>query len=146
MDSNPMPAIRDERGRLLPGARIGIGNAGQRYRGEIRRALINAETPEDVRKAGQWLLELAHSRNVNVRTRLMAIRTWLEYVVGKPPKADDQSAPDDTGISAEDVLTTILEVLDRVPNGAEIKLQLAAAFRRLEVAHGLRGPVRPERN
>ena len=55
--------IRDERGRLLPGARIGVGNSGQRYRGELQRLLINAETPEDVRRVGRRLYDLVFAGN-----------------------------------------------------------------------------------
>jgi WD40 repeat protein len=31
-----LPATRDERGRLMPGSRIGVGNSGQRHRGTVR--------------------------------------------------------------------------------------------------------------
>ena len=146
MDANS-PAIRDERGRLLPGARIGVGNAGQRHRGEIRRTLINAETPEEIRRAGQFLLDLAHSRRVKVRTRLMAIQTWLAYVIGKPPKAADVAGPDDRDdleINVDDIMATVVEVLNQLPNGVEIRVAMADALERLEEARGLRGPVRHE--
>jgi hypothetical protein len=146
MDANP-PAIRDAKGRLLPGAKIGLGNSGQRHRAEIRRTLIDAETPEDVRRVGQWLLELAHSPRVGVRTRLRASKVWLEYVIGRPPKAADVAGPydrDDPEINVDDIMATVVEVLNRVPNGAEIKLALAEALERLSEARGLRGPVQFE--
>ena len=54
-----VPAIRDERGRLLPGARIGVGNSGQRHRGNLRRSLIDARTPETIRKIGKKPVGLA---------------------------------------------------------------------------------------
>jgi hypothetical protein len=146
MDANP-PAIRDTKGRLLPGAKIGLGNSGQRHRAEIRRTLIDAKTPEDVRRVGQWLLELAHSPRVGVRTRLRASKLWLEYVIGKPPKAADVAGPydrDDPEINVDDILMVVVDVLNAEPNGLEIRLKLADAFERLSAARGLRGPVRHE--
>jgi hypothetical protein len=143
MDANP-PAIRDAKGRLLPEAKIGLGNSGQRHRAEIRRTLIDAETPEEVRRVGQWLLELAHSPRVGVRTRLRAMTVWLEYVIGRPPKAADVAGPydrDDPEINVDDIMATVVEVLNRVPNGAEIKLALAEALERLAEARGLREPA-----
>jgi hypothetical protein len=44
----------------------------------------------------------------------------------------------------DDILMVVVDVLNAEPNGLEIRLKLADAFERLEVARGLRGPVRHE--
>jgi hypothetical protein len=132
VDTNGALAIRDERGRLLPGAKIGIGNRGQRHHAEIRRSLINAETPEDVHKVGQELLAIAHSRRINVRTRLLAMRIWLDHVLGKPRVAPEMTDDDDSEISVDDIMTTVINVLEQFDNGVEIKVRMAQAFHWLE--------------
>ena len=71
-----LPALRDERGRVLPGSRLGVGNLGQHHRGELRRALITAKTPEDIRRVGAKLVEEALAGNV------YAAKVWLDHGPG----------------------------------------------------------------
>jgi hypothetical protein len=133
-----MSADRDEHGRFVPGNQAAVGNCGQHHRAAIRHALVNAQTPEDVAWVGQLLLELAHSPKVSAGTRVAAIRTWLEAVIGKPRVAPDDSEDDELGIDANDILNVVCEVLSTVPNGAEIRRKLAEAIRQLEEDRGLR--------
>ena len=133
-NGDTLPAIRDERGRLLPGARIGVGNSGQRYRGELRRLLIDASTPEKVREVFQRLFDLIMTRNDKVAVAAAAI--WLSYVIGKPRVADDLPARDDPGIDSMAIVRTVLKVVDSLPDATELRIRLAEAFERLEEAHG----------
>jgi hypothetical protein len=133
-----MSADRDEHGRFVTGNQAAIGNCGQRHRAAIHHALVNAETPEDVARVGQLLLDLAHSPKVSAGTRVAAIRTWLEAIIGKPRVAPDDSEDDDPGIDANDILNVVCEVLRTVPNGAAIRRKLAEAIRHLEEDRGLR--------
>jgi hypothetical protein len=125
-----VPAVRDERGRLMPGSRIGLGNHGQHHRGELRRALINAETPENIRKIGQRLVELALDGDV------AAARLYLEHTIGKPHQSIEFSNVNGPGLSLAVVVSMIREIAPE----PERQVKLAALFRSL----ALEGPAADE--
>jgi hypothetical protein len=122
-----VPAVRDERGRLMPGSRIGVGNLGQHHRGELRRALITADTPENIGRIGQKLIELALGGDV------AAARLYLEHTIGKPRESLELAGVGGTPLSLGVVMMMIREIAPE----PERQAKLAAMFRRL----ALEGPA-----
>ncbi len=120
-----LPARRDERGRLMPGSRIGVGNSGQRHRGELRRSLINADTPENIRKVGEKLVQMALDGDVQ------AAKVWLDHVLGRPLAAIEVSEPSRGHLDLYGVVNTIANALGDVP---EVQARIAAALGQLELS------------
>ena len=120
-----LPARRDERGRLMPGSRIGVGNSGQRHRGELRRSLINADTPENIRKVGEKLVQMALDGDVH------AAKVWLDQVLGRPLAAIEVSEPSRGHIDIFRVVNTIMKALGDDP---EAQARIVAALRQLELS------------
>jgi hypothetical protein len=121
-----MPAMRDERGRVMPGSRLGVGNLGQHHRGELRRALITAKTPEDIRRVGAKLVEEALAGNV------YAAKVWLDHVLGRPLAAVEISGPNGGPLDMVKIVTTIMVALG---NDQAAQVKVGQALRQLEISH-----------
>jgi hypothetical protein len=79
---------RGDGGRFGPGNRFAGGNPNARRMNELRTALLDAAGPDDVRRVGLKLAELAGGGDVQ------AAKVFLDYVVGKPPQALELSGRD----------------------------------------------------
>jgi hypothetical protein len=117
-------AIRDERGRLMPGSRLGAGNLGQHHRGELRRALITAKTPENIRQVGDKLVEEALGGNV------YAAKVWLDHVLGRPLQALEISGPDRGPVPWQMFQLILTAVREAVPDPVA-QHRIAEALERL---------------
>ena len=107
---------RDRRGRFALGNPGGPGNPYARRVAELRAALLNAVTPEDVAELARALLTQAKAGDV------AAARLVLSYAVGRPAEAPDagQTADDwpavgedDRQAVAERLLDDALETVER---------------------------------
>jgi hypothetical protein len=120
-----LPAMRDERGRLMPRSRIGVGNSGQRHRGELGCSLINAETPENIRKIGDKQISVALDGDV------AAGKLHFEHLIGKPRISVDDSDSDSEQISHIKAIGAIMAVLGDDP---EVRIKVGMALRQLELS------------
>ncbi len=73
---------RDASGRFAKGNPGGPGNPFARHVGQLRSALLEAVTAEDMRVVASKLVELAKSGDVR------AIKELLDRVLGRPQEAD----------------------------------------------------------
>ena len=71
---NQDKAVRDARGRFVPGNPGGPGNPYGAKDAALRRAFLNAVTPEQVERIARKLLELAEAGNVEAANVLMSLR------------------------------------------------------------------------
>jgi hypothetical protein len=74
---------RDARGRFTAGNKYGPGNPFARQTAELRKALLEVVTPEEMRQVAFTLLLRAKTGN------LAAIKLLLQYVIGKPAEGVD---------------------------------------------------------
>src|SRR5262245_9622076 len=79
---------RDDAGKFLPGNKAGRGNPVHRRMNELRTALMDATTPDDVKAVGAKLKELALAGDV------MAARVWLDHAIGRPPASIELTGAD----------------------------------------------------
>jgi hypothetical protein len=86
----PAPG-RDSSGRFAPGNSGGPGNPFARQVAGLRRALIDALTPDDFHAIAQKLLKLSLAGNIQ------AAKLLLAYTVGKP-----QPAPEPDHLDADE--------------------------------------------
>src|SRR5262249_46076811 len=75
-------------GRFAPGNKFSRGNPFGRAQAELRKALLDAATADDVRRGGAKLAELASAGDV------AAARVVLEDAVGKPTPAPNPDTLD----------------------------------------------------
>ena len=73
---------RDASGRFAPGNKGGPGNPFARKVGQLRAALLETVTEDDMRAVAAKLVQMARGGN------LPAIRELLERTLGKPVEAD----------------------------------------------------------
>ncbi len=73
---------RNERGRFTAGNRFGVGNPYAKRTGELRAALLDSVTPEDMRAVARKLVELARGGDT------VAARLLLDRVLGRPLESD----------------------------------------------------------
>jgi len=73
---------RNEHGQFTPGNRFGVGNPYAKRTGELRAALLDAVTPDDMRAIAGKLVALAKEGNT------IAARILFDRVLGKPLEAD----------------------------------------------------------
>lgn len=73
---------RDGKGRFAKGNPGGPGNPHARRVGELRSALLEAITPDAIRKAVEALIREAEGGNVS------AARELIDRAIGKPIEAD----------------------------------------------------------
>jgi hypothetical protein len=118
--NEPSPNGRSPDGRFALGNHAAAGNPINRRMKELRRALLDSATPEDVKQVGQTLWELA------TRGDVQAARVWLEFVIGKPPQALEVSGPDGQALGMEVVMTAVLVALAPYP---EARLAVAAGLK-----------------
>ena len=122
--NEPSPNGRSPDGRFALGNQAAAGNPINRRMKELRRALLDSTSPEDVKAVGQTLWELATGGDVQ------AAKVWLEFVIGKPPQALEVSGPDGQALGMEVVMTAVLAALAPYP---EARLAVAAGLK--EVGH-----------
>lgn len=91
-----MTAERDERGRFLPGNPGGPGNPHARQVAQLRAALLEAVTPEDVREIIGVVVEAARGGD------LAAAKLLFDRLLGPPVEADLIARIEEL----EDLLTT----------------------------------------
>jgi hypothetical protein len=111
-------------GRFAPGHQFAKGNPNARRMYALRKALLDSAGPDDVRRVGKKLLDLAEGGDV------AAAKVWLEYTVGKPPQALELSGPDGEplGVDWPRLQAVLLGALGRYP---EAKVAVAVALRGL---------------
>ena len=73
---------RDGNGRFAPGNRFANGNPHAKRIGQLRSALIEAVTPEDVTAIARKMIEMATAGDIQ------AIREGFLRVLGRPQEAD----------------------------------------------------------
>jgi hypothetical protein len=122
--NEPGPNGRSSDGRFVLGNHAAAGNPIHRRMKELRRALLDSTSPEDVKAVGKTLLSLATGGDVQ------AARVWLEFVIGKSPQALEVSGPDGQALGMEVVMTAVLVALAPYPEA-----RLAVAARLKEVGH-----------
>jgi hypothetical protein len=119
---------RSRDGRFARFNRHGLGNANARKMYELRQALLEAATAEQVRAVTAKLYELALGEG-----DVQAAKIFLEFTCGKPVQALEVSglggAP--LGVTVQQLRAVILEAVGDVP-GAQVR-----------VAHALRALARP---
>ena len=122
--SNGTPNGRDPvTGYFGKGNNFSRGNAGARRMQELRQAVLDAVTVDQVKAVINKLAEQATSGDVS------AARVFLEQVIGKPHQALELSGPagEALGLDMASLTTTILEALADYP---EAKILVAAALQR----------------
>jgi hypothetical protein len=80
---------RDARGRFTKGNPGGPGNPFARRVAEMRKAMMDAVTPEDIAAIGKAMLAKAKEGDVG------AARLVLSYIVGRPQAAEDPDRLDE---------------------------------------------------
>jgi hypothetical protein len=124
--SEPTPNGRHIDGRFAPGNRVSVNNPGNTRMRSLRRALLECGTEEKVREVEAKLHELAVGGDV------AAIRTWLEYLTGKPVQALEVTGPDGTALGVEVLITAVLAALAPYP---EARLAVAAKLKGVGRGH-----------
>jgi hypothetical protein len=124
---------RDAAGRVLPGSRLAAGNRGAnptaRRMNELRRALTEAATDDDIRDLYRSLLASAKGGDTQ------AARVLLEYLCGKPVATVEVSGPDGSSLDLPAIVATILSALG---DDQAAVVRVAAAFHKLSL--GVGGP------
>lgn len=113
-------------GRFLHGNRHGRGNPNNRKQHQLRAALLDAASDEDVRRVGAKLVELSLAGDV------AAARTWLEHVCGRAPASVEVSGLDGAALGL-DVARLVAVITEALPGErfAEARITLAARLQRL---------------
>ena len=92
-----MAAVRDERGRYLPGNPGGPGNPHSRRVNELRVALLDAVTPDDIRQVVRRLITLAQGGDV-AAARLLFDRCLgredLQVIIEQAPASPQLVTPE----------------------------------------------------
>jgi hypothetical protein len=108
-DETPQPlAIRDEKGRLLPGSKLAVGarNPHASRISELKTAMLAAVTPQDMVDVMLRLLDL--TKNPDGKIALAAIELFQNRTVGKPKESIELDVTTDgpatpSRLDAEDV-------------------------------------------
>ena len=82
MERLPKGAKRDEHGRFLPGTTPGPGNPYAKRVGQLRSALLNAVSEDDMREIIEALVAKARKGDI------AAARTLFDRVLGKSVESD----------------------------------------------------------
>ena len=111
-------------GRFLPSNRFGTGNPTLRKVAQLRQALLEAVSAEDITAVAGKLLTMAKDGD------LAAIKELLDRCLGKPPQAVALTDADgeSLGVSLAALQTGILDALAGHP---EARLAVAAKLRTL---------------
>ena len=105
-ENSTMSDGRNLNGHFAAGNKIGRGNPGNKRLAELRRALLDCVTPEQVKDVGNALYKQALDGDVH------AAKVWLEFVIGKPCQAVEIAVAEPTGLdlySLTKLITTALE-------------------------------------
>jgi hypothetical protein len=109
------------------GNTIGKGNSGRTQRSNYRKELVDADTPQKIRKLGNKLYDLAMEGDI------AAARLWLDHVVGKPLTSIEVTGADGAPLMQTMVMPVLMRVMARNP---AIRNDLANEFQ----AMGLPAP------
>lgn len=107
-------------GRFGPGNRAARGNPVNRKMSELRRALLERATTEDVADIFSSLMESARAGDTS------AARLLLEHLVGKPRESIELSGPDGSSLSLGMVVAAVMSAF---PDDPSARVRIAAAFR-----------------
>jgi hypothetical protein len=114
---------RDKLGWFTAGNRIAVGNRTRRMQ-ELRRALLDCATEDDVRELYRGLLKSARDGDT------AAAKVLLEHLVGRPSQQVELSGPDGRSLGPDvaGLAVTILAALAPYPEArfavaARLKLQ-----------------------
>jgi hypothetical protein len=113
---------RDNWGRFAAGNRAAAGNPINRRMRELRQALFDCTTDEDIVEIKRSLMESARAGDT------AAAKVLLEYLIGKPAQAIEIGGPDGQALDVTTVAAVVLEALGDDPAA---RLRVAAAFARL---------------
>jgi hypothetical protein len=91
---------------------------------DLRQALLEAVSPDDVRSVAGKLLELARAGDVP------AAKIWLDYVIGRPAQAVELSGPGGAALDL-DLGRLTGEVLAALAGYPEARIVVAARLRSL---------------
>jgi hypothetical protein len=114
-------------GRFLAGHKFGGKSPGSpvaKRMGELRRAILEATTVEQVTAAFGKLYEVAMTGDVP------ALALYLSHVVGRPKETVEISGPDGQGLSLATVVAVITEALG---DDEAARIRVAGAFHRLSL-------------
>ena len=93
----PAPEGRDRKtGRFVKGNKSGTGNPYARRMAQLRAALFQSVTPDDVKAIAITLVDCAKTGD------LTAIKMVFDYCIGRPSKDDQCDPAEDTQEDAED--------------------------------------------
>jgi hypothetical protein len=129
---------RAANGRFAPGWRGGPGRPRRATEAQYLARLSEAVPLETWDRIVQKAVEDALAGDRHARAFL------ANYLIGRPKLAVEVSASGNDEIDARDVIKTVVEVLERVPGGDEIKFEVDAALNRLEKARGVWEPAQLE--
>ena len=88
METKPSLIVkRNEKGQVLPGSRLAVGNAGRTRMAMLRRTLVKAVSPEKVRQAEAKLFEMFMDGDTT------AARIWMDHALGKPVSSIEIGGP-----------------------------------------------------
>jgi hypothetical protein len=129
------PPDRAANGRFAPGWRGGPGRPRRTTEADYLTALREAVPLQAWTRIVRKAVDEALAGDRQARTFL------ANYLIGRPTQAVglSDSNPDELGV--DEIMMTVVEVLNGLPNGVEIRVAMADAFERLEEARGLRGPA-----
>ncbi len=113
---------RGVNGRFAAGNRIGSGNPGNKRMAELRLALLDSTTPEQVKELIAALHRMAIGGDVS------AAKVWLEFTIGKPVQAVEVSGPDGGTIDFNALGDALVAAFG---GDMEARIKVADAFRRL---------------
>lgn len=114
---------RGDRGLFAPGNKAAAGHTGPRRQTELRRAFLDAASPERVKEVEASLFELAVGGDTT------AARIWLEHAIGRPTQALELSGPEG-GPLGLDVANLTRVVLMALAGQPDAKLRVAEALGR----------------
>ena len=94
----PDPEGRDRKtGRFVKGNKSGTGNPYARRMAQLRAALFQSVTPDDVKAIAITLVDCAKTGD------LTAIKIVFDYCIGRPTKEDQCDAAEDTEQDTQEV-------------------------------------------
>jgi hypothetical protein len=114
---------RGARGLFAPGNKFSKGNVGHRRMAELRRALFEAATEDDVREVYRAMVTAAKGGDV------AAARVVLEHLLGKPRQQVELSGVDGEPLGL-DLASLMKVVLVALAGHPEAKLAVSEALGR----------------
>lgn len=103
-------------GKFLPGHKFASGNPIARRMNELRRALVCAQTPEDVLAVGKSLLQSATDGDSS------AANVYLSFIIGRPLQSialvDSDGQP--LGLKLDTLIRALYRALTPIPEARRI--------------------------